>query len=92
MSTRSSKLSDKSKRIILGRAEQLTELETPAKLVAEEEPEEQETIFIEFSTLRLSAGAGEPLIDDSYLPILSKSKRAILPKKLILLLKLMAKV
>ncbi len=31
-----------------------------------EEPEEQETIFIEFSTLKVSAETGEPLIDDSY--------------------------
>lgn len=48
------------------RAAVLAELEAPAKLVVEEEPAEQETIFIEFSTLRVSAGAGEPLIDDSY--------------------------
>ncbi len=32
----------------------------------EEELKEQETIFIEFSTLKVSAGAGEPLIYDSY--------------------------
>lgn len=62
------KLSDKSKGIILGKAETLVELETPVadELTAVEEPEEQDTIFIEFSTLRVSAGAGEPLIDDSY--------------------------
>lgn len=62
------KLSDKSKGIILGRAEQLAELEAPVinEPAIEEEPEETETIFIEFSTLRVSAGAGEPLIDDSY--------------------------
>lgn len=62
------KLSDKSKGIILGRAEQLAELETPAadEPAIEEEQEEPETIFIEFSTLRVSAGAGEPLIDDSF--------------------------
>ncbi len=61
-------LSDKSKGIILGRAEQLAELEAPVvkEPVAVEEPEEQETIFIEFSTLKVSAGSGEPLIDDSY--------------------------
>ena len=61
------KLSDKSKGIVLGRAEQLAELETPA--VNEPEPEEDkeiETIFIEYSTLRVSAGTGEPLIDDTY--------------------------
>lgn len=62
------KLSDKSKGIILGKAETLVELETPVinELAIEEEQEELETIFIEFSTLRVSAGAGEPLIDDSY--------------------------
>lgn len=61
-------LSDISKGIILGRAEQLAELEKPVakEPVAVEEPEEQETIFIEFSNLKVSAGAGEPLIDDSY--------------------------
>lgn len=48
------------------RAEMLAELETSAEPVVEEEPEEQETIFIEFSNLRVSAGTGEPLIDDSY--------------------------
>lgn len=61
------KLSDKSKGIVLGRAEQLAELEAPA--VNEPEPEEDkeiETIFIEYSTLRVSAGTGEPLIDDTY--------------------------
>ena len=62
------KLSDKSKGIILGKAETLVELETPVinEPAIEEEQEELETIFIEFSTLRVSAGAGEPLIDDSY--------------------------
>lgn len=62
------KLSDKSKGIVLGRAEQLAEMEKPIANEPSviEEPEEQETIFIEFSTLRVSAGAGEPLIDDSY--------------------------
>ncbi|MDY3844534.1 MAG: hypothetical protein SOZ55_05375, partial [Ruminococcus sp.] len=61
------KISDKSKGIVLGRAEQLAELEAPA--VNEPEPEEDkeiETIFIEYSTLRVSAGTGEPLIDDTY--------------------------
>ncbi len=59
-------LSDISKAKVKERAIVLAELEAPAELIAEEEPEEQETIFIEFSTLRVSAGAGEPLIDDSY--------------------------
>lgn len=53
------KLSEKSKGIILGRAE------APVEPVQEEE-EEIETIFIEYSTLRVSAGTGEPLIDDTY--------------------------
>lgn len=59
-------LSDISKGIILGRAEQLAELEEPvAKESANEiEPEAQETIFIEFATLKASAGTGEQLIDD----------------------------
>lgn len=53
------KLSDKSKGMVLGRAE------APVEPVQEEE-EEIETIFIEYSTLRVSAGTGEPLIDDTY--------------------------
>lgn len=50
------------------RAEMLAELEVPVadETTNEIEPEEQETIFIEFSNLKVSAGAGEPLIDDSY--------------------------
>lgn len=50
------------------RAEMLAEMEMPVlnEPVAVEEPEEHETIFIEFSTLKVSAGSGEPLIDDSY--------------------------
>ena len=59
------KLSDKSKGMVLGRAEALAELEAPVEPVQEEE-EEIETIFIEYSTLRVSAGTGEPLIDDTY--------------------------
>ena len=43
----------------------------------DEEPEEQETIFIEFSTLRVSARAGEPLIDDSYLDFIEVKKREL---------------
>ena len=59
------KLSDKSKGMVLGRAEALAELEAPVEPDQEEE-EEIETIFIEYSTLRVSAGTGEPLIDDTY--------------------------
>lgn len=47
------------------RATVLAELEAPVRLDQEEE-EEIETIFIEYSTLRVSAGTGEPLIDDTY--------------------------
>lgn len=60
-------LSPKSQGRLRERAEVLAELETPA--VNEPEPEENkeiETIFIEYSTLRVSAGTGEPLIDDTY--------------------------
>lgn len=62
------KLSPMSRGRIKERAEMLAELESPVadELTAVEEPEEQETIFIEFSTLKVSAGTGEPLIDDSY--------------------------
>ena len=59
-------LQDIDKGRVLGTAKLLAELQTPIVREVEEEPEEQETIFIEFSTLRVSAGAGEPLIDDSY--------------------------
>lgn len=59
-----SKLSDKSKGKIIERAAVLAELEAPAELVVEEETEEQETIFIEFATLKASAGTGEQLTDD----------------------------
>lgn len=61
-------LSHDNKIRIKERAVVLAELETPAadELAAVKEPEEQETIFIEFSNLKVSAGAGEPLIDDSY--------------------------
>lgn len=71
------KLSDKSKGIVLGRAEQLAELEDP--IVKEPEPE-QETIFIEYSTLKVSAGTGEPLIDDTYHDFL-KVKRSDLTEE-----------
>lgn len=61
-------LSQMNKGRLKERAEMLAELETPVinEPAIEEEPEETETIFIEFSTLRVSAGAGEPLIDDSF--------------------------
>lgn len=59
-------LSVESKARVRERAAVLAELEAPAEPDVEGEPEGQETIFIEFSTLRVSAGAGEPLIDDSY--------------------------
>lgn len=59
-------LSHDNKIRIKERAAVLAELEAPTEPVVEEESEEQETIFIEFSTLRVSAGEGEPLIDDSY--------------------------
>lgn len=59
-------LSDINKAKVKERATVLAELETPTEPVVEEETEEQETIFIEFSNLKVSAGAGEPLIDDSY--------------------------
>ena len=70
------------------RAEMLVELK---KSVVDEpanelEQEEQETIFIEFSNLKVSAGASEPLIDDSY-PNFIEVKKVSLPKTLILLLK-----
>lgn len=59
-------LQDIDKGRVLGTAKLLAELQAPIVREVEEEPEEQETIFIEFSTLRVSAGEGEPLIDDSY--------------------------
>ena len=49
---------------VVERAETLVELQTPAIQDFEEDPEEQETIFIEFATLKASAGTGEQLIDD----------------------------
>lgn len=63
-----SNLSSENKVRIRERAIVLAELEKPVakEPVAVEEPEEHETIFIEFSTLKVSAGSGEPLIDDSY--------------------------
>lgn len=60
------KLSPMNRCRVAERAETLAELEVP---VADEpsneiEPEEQETIFIEFATLKASAGTGEQLTDD----------------------------
>lgn len=60
-------LSDKSKGIVLGKAETLAELEAvkpELDSIVPEEQEEPETIFIEFATLKASAGTGEQLIDD----------------------------
>lgn len=50
------KLSDKSKGIVLGRAEQLAELEAP--VVKEPEPEQEPTIQIKHSYYRVSVGTG----------------------------------
>lgn len=60
------KLSPMNRCRVAERAETLAELQAPAVQDVEEDPEVQKTIFIEFSTLKVSAGAGEPLIDDSY--------------------------
>lgn len=57
------RLSEMSKGKLMERATVLSELETP---VTKEPESEQETIFIEYSTLKVSAGTGEPLIDDTY--------------------------
>ena len=59
------------------RATVLSELETP---VTKESEPEQETIFIEYSTLKVSAGTGEPLIDDTYHDFL-KVKRSDLTEE-----------
>ena len=59
------------------RATVLSELETP---VTKEPEPEQETIFIEYSTLKVSAGTGEPLIDDTYHDFL-KVKRSDLTEE-----------
>lgn len=73
LSAEESKLIDTFKKLsplnrcrVIERTETLFELQTPAVQDGEEKLDEQETIFIEFSTLRVSAGTGEPLIDDSY--------------------------
>ncbi len=57
------RLSDKSKGIILGRAEQLIEFEAP--VADEPELEEPKVIMIRFVPLSVSAGTGEPLPEDS---------------------------
>lgn len=60
-------LSPKSQGQVKERAIVLAELEAPAANDPEQEHEEEpETIFIEYSTLKVSAGSGEPLIDDTY--------------------------
>ena len=60
-------LSPKSQGQVKERAIVLAELEAPAANDPEQEDEEEtETIFIEYSTLKVSAGTGEPLIDDTY--------------------------
>lgn len=59
-------LSPKSQGQVKERAIVLAELEVQTDPVVDEEPEEIETIFIEYSTLKVSAGTGEPLIDDTY--------------------------
>lgn len=62
-----SDLSEESKIRVRERAAVLAELEAPAANEPEQEDEEEpETIFIEYSTLKVSAGYGEPLIDDTY--------------------------
>ncbi len=70
-------LSPKSQGRLRERAEVLAELETPVVKEPEQEPE---TIFIEYSTLKVSAGTGEPLIDDTYHDFL-KVKRSDLTEE-----------
>ena len=70
-------LSPKSQGRLRERAEVLAELEAP---IANEPEPEQETIFIEYSTLKVSAGTGEPLIDDTYHDFL-KVKRSDLTEE-----------
>ena len=70
-------LSPKSQGQVKERAIVLLELETP---VTKEPEPEQETIFIEYSTLKVSAGTVEPLIDDTYHDFL-KVKRSDLTEE-----------
>lgn len=58
------KLSSTNKARVIERATVLAELESPAYKYKHSQ-EENDTIFIEYSTLKVSAGTGEPLIDDS---------------------------
>lgn len=74
------KLYDLDKGKVIGTAKTLAEIQTSTNQEVEEEQEEHETIFIEFSTLRVSAGAGEPLIDDSY-PDFIEVKKSDLTEK-----------
>lgn len=71
------KLSPKSQGQVKERAIVLLELETPTEPVVEEESEEQETIFIEFATLKASAGTGEQLIDDPERDVIEVVKNEI---------------
>ena len=71
------KLSPKSQGQVKERAIVLLELETPTEPVAEEESEDQETIFIEFATLKASAGTGEQLIDDPERDVIEVVKNEI---------------
>lgn len=59
-------LQDIDKGRVLGTAKILAELTSSVadKPTVEEEPDEQETIFIEFATHKASAGTGEQLTDD----------------------------
>lgn len=70
-------LSHDNKIRIKERAAVLAELETPTEPVVEEESEEQETIFIEFATLKASAGTGEQLIDDPERDVIEVVKNEI---------------
>lgn len=70
-------LSIENKARVRERATVLSELETT---VTKEPESEQETIFIEYSTLKVSAGTGEPLIDDTYHDFL-KVKRSDLTEE-----------
>ena len=70
-------LSIENKASVRERATVLSELETT---VTKEPESEQETIFIEYSTLKVSAGTGEPLIDDTYHDFL-KVKRSDLTEE-----------
>lgn len=58
-------LCDINKGKVIGTAKTLAELENSVYTYTNNQ-EEKDTIFIEYSTLKVSAGAGEPLIDDSH--------------------------